>query len=103
MTAYFSEFDLLLCPTIGVPAYPHYARELTIDGTTVPARQKLNSVMVWDLTGSPAISVPFGMSAEGLPIGVQLVGRHFDETTVLKAALLLEDVSAVRCARPPLS
>lgn len=103
MTAFFNDYDLLLCPTIPVPAYEHHARELSIDGVTVPARQKLNTVMAWDLTGSPAISVPFGMSADHLPIGVQLVGRYFDEATVLKAALALEEVSGVREAHPPLS
>ena len=102
MTAYFNEYDLLLCPTVPVPAYPHGLEELTIDGMTVPARQKLNTTVPWNLTGSPALSLPFGMSADGLPIGVQLVGRHFDEATVLRAAMALEAVSEVRDLRPPL-
>jgi aspartyl-tRNA(Asn)/glutamyl-tRNA(Gln) amidotransferase subunit A len=101
-TAYFHEYDLLLCPTVPLPAYAHGLTELTIDGTTVPARHKLNTTLPWDLTGSPALSLPFGMSGDGLPIGVQIVGRHFDESTVLSAALALEAVSDVRELHPPL-
>ncbi|MFW6056736.1 MAG: amidase, partial [Chloroflexota bacterium] len=93
MTTYFHEYDLLLCPTLPLPAHPHGLPELTIDGTTVLAREKLNCTLPWNLTGSPALSLPFGMSADGLPIGVQIVGRHFDENTVLRAALALEEVS----------
>ena len=103
MTAYFSEYDLLLCPTVPLPAYAHGSTELTIDGTTVLARQKLNTTLPWNLTGSPALSLPFGMSTDGLPIGVQIVGRHFDESTVLRAALALEEVSEVRDLHPPLA
>ncbi len=48
----------------------------------------------------PAISVPFGWSQDGLPIGVQLIGRHFDEATVLHAASALEALSAHDRPRP---
>jgi aspartyl-tRNA(Asn)/glutamyl-tRNA(Gln) amidotransferase subunit A len=102
MTACFHEYDLLLCPTVPLPAYAHGLAELTIDGTTVLARQKLNTTLPWNLTGSPAMSLPFGMSTDGLPVGVQIVGRHFDESTVLRAALALEEVSAVSGLHPPL-
>jgi Asp-tRNA(Asn)/Glu-tRNA(Gln) amidotransferase A subunit family amidase len=101
MMAYFRTYDLLLCPTMPTPAYPHGQRELTIDGVTIKARRKLVTVVPWNLTGSPALSLPFGMSADGLPIGVQLVGRHFDEATVLRAAMTLEQVAEVRGIRPP--
>ncbi|MFC2008614.1 amidase [Chloroflexota bacterium] len=102
MTAYFREYDLLLCPTVSIPAYAHGLTELTIDGTAVLGRQVLNSTLPFNLTGSPALSLPFGMNADGLPIGVQIVGRHFDENTVLRAALALEEVSEVRDLHPPL-
>ena len=101
MAAYFGTYDLLLCPTLPTPTYPHCQRELTIDGVTIKAPRLMNTVIPWNLTGSPALSLPFGMSASGLPIGVQLVGRHFDETTVLRAAMALERVSEVRGIRPP--
>ena len=88
---WFTRYDLFLCPTVPVPAYPHGQRELEIDGHTLHSRHAMGVTMPWDLTGSPAMSVPFGMSTDGLPIGVQLVGRHFDELTVLRAAKALED------------
>lgn len=103
MMQYFQSYDLLLCPTLPTPAYPHGQREITVDGVSIKARHKLKTVVPWNLTGSPALSLPFGLSADGLPIGVQLVGRHFDEVTVLRAALALESVSAVRGIRPPVA
>ncbi|MFQ5872412.1 MAG: amidase [Dehalococcoidia bacterium] len=87
---YFTRYDLFLCPTVPMPAYPHGQTELTVEGQTVAGRHALRATVPWDLTGSPAISVPFGWSSDGLPIGVQLVGRHFDEMTVLRAAKALE-------------
>jgi aspartyl-tRNA(Asn)/glutamyl-tRNA(Gln) amidotransferase subunit A len=45
---------------------------------------------VLSLTGYPALALPFGYNTEGLPIGVQLVGRRFDEATVLQAGAILE-------------
>ena len=97
---WFTRYDLFLCPTVPMPAYPHDQRELTIEGQTLASRHSLSATVPWDLTGSPAMSVPFGMSSDGLPIGVQLVGRHFDELTVLRAAKALED-RAGGYRRPP--
>ena len=87
---YFSRYDIFLCPTVSMPAFPHGQREFQIGGQTLQSRHTLRLTLPWDLTGSPAISVPFGWSTEGLPIGVQLVGRHFDELTLLQAAHALE-------------
>lgn len=87
---YFTRYDMFLCPTVPMPAFPHGQSEFHIEGQTLPGRHTLRNTLPWDLTGSPAISVPFGWSAEGLPIGVQLVGRHFDEMTLLQVALGLE-------------
>ena len=49
----------------------------------------MRATIPWDISGSPALTVPFGMS-EGLPVGVQLVGRHVGEETVLRAGMALE-------------
>ena len=87
---YFTRYDIFLCPTVPMPAYPHGQREFHIAGQTLAGRHTLRLTLPWDLTGSPAISVPFGWSTEGLPIGVQLVGRHFEELTLLRAAHALE-------------
>ncbi len=100
VAAYFTQYDILLCPMGIVPAHPHGIKELDVDGQKVPPRNALRAAVPFDLTGSPAISIPFGWSADGLPLGVQLVGRHFDERSVLKAAAALE-IAKGETRRPP--
>jgi amidase len=57
----------------------------------------------WNLTGHPAVSVPGGMTDDGLPIGVMIVGRHGEEATLLGVAAQLEDELRWTDRRPPLS
>ena len=83
-------------------AHPHDTRRHDVGGDTAPARHALTCTVPFDLTGSPALSVPFGSSSEGLPIGVQIVGRHYEETTVLRAGAALEELHRPRRGRPPL-
>lgn len=90
---YFTRYHLLLCPCVPLPAYPHNQTELTVSGQVVTARHVLRTTIPWDLTGSPALALPFGWSQDGLPIAIQLVGRHFNEPTVLRVAMALEAVS----------
>jgi Asp-tRNA(Asn)/Glu-tRNA(Gln) amidotransferase A subunit family amidase len=101
-TEALSRFDLLLCPSTGTPAYLHGQDELVIAGETVPSRSTLRTTIPFNLTGSPALSLPFASSAEGLPIGVQLVGRRFGEEALFRIALALEQSSEVAGQRPPL-
>jgi aspartyl-tRNA(Asn)/glutamyl-tRNA(Gln) amidotransferase subunit A len=97
----FGEHDLLLCPTVPVAAHGHDAAEVIIDGEAHPPRTTMRATIPWDVSGSPALTVPFGWSAEGLPIGVQLVGRNFEDRLVLQAGAALEDVRG-ELRRPPL-
>ena len=101
MAAYFQEYDLLLCPATPMAAHGHGVTELVIAGETVTPRNVGRSTIPWNITGSPAISVPFAMSSGGLPIGVQIVGRHYDEATVLRAATAFEQVRGPVASRPP--
>ena len=57
----------------------------------------------WNLTGQPAISVPGGMSEDGMPIGVMIVGRHNEEATLIALAAQLEEELRWTDRRPPLS
>ena len=98
---YFTRYDLFLCPTMAIPACPHGQTTFTIEGHTIEGRGCMSGTMPWNLTGSPAISLPFGWSSDGLPIGVQLVGRHFDELTLLRASKALESCQKDR-RRPPI-
>ena len=109
----FSRYDLLLCPTSPVPAHPHDpisldpgdedypAPTIMVDGQEAPGRNSLLATMPADLTGSPAISVPFGWSSDGLPIGVQLISGHLQEGKILQAAAALERAGGATGRRPP--
>ncbi len=89
---FFANHDLLLCPTAPNTAHGHEAEELVIDGREAASGpgHAANITATFGLTGSPALSVPFGTSREGLPIGVQVVAHHFDEATLFRAATALE-------------
>ncbi len=101
LALFFTEYDVLLCPAGPVPAHPHDSVEMVVNGQKVPGRNALRCTIPFDLTGSPAMSVPFGWTEDGLPIGVQIVGRHFDEPTLLKVGYALEGLHAPQRRRPP--
>jgi Asp-tRNA(Asn)/Glu-tRNA(Gln) amidotransferase A subunit family amidase len=78
LTTLFSEVDLIATPTVAIPA-PTLAEAREI------APRELNRLTnPFNLSGSPALSLPCGFTAAGLPVGLQLVGRHWDEATILK-------------------
>ncbi|MGY4505815.1 Asp-tRNA(Asn)/Glu-tRNA(Gln) amidotransferase A subunit family amidase [Bradyrhizobium sp. GM24.11] len=82
-------YDLLLLPTTPLKAPPlptvNSSRELCMQRAT----ENMNNTFPFDLTGHPALSIPCAMS-NGLPIGMMLVGRHFDEMTIYRAAHAFE-------------
>jgi aspartyl-tRNA(Asn)/glutamyl-tRNA(Gln) amidotransferase subunit A len=86
----FTSVDVLLCQAAPTVAHAHDAYELLVDGTAYHPRTAMRATIPFDLTGSPAIAVPWTTSAEGLPIGVQVVGGRGDDTTVLRVARRLE-------------
>jgi amidase len=84
-----ARYDLLLMPTVPLKATPlppaDAPRELIIQR----AFEILANTAPFDATGHPAMSIPCGMS-EGLPIGLMLIGKHYDETTIYRAAAAFE-------------
>lgn len=84
-----ARYDLLLMPTVPLKATPlppaDAPRELVIQR----AFEILPNTAPFDATGHPAMSIPCGMS-EGLPIGLMLIGKHYDETTIYRAAAAFE-------------
>ncbi|PON23115.1 hypothetical protein TGAM01_v208120 [Trichoderma gamsii] len=97
---YFQKYDALLCPVIPLPSHGHAVEELTIDGQTVSNFNICSTTTPFTVTGLPGLSIPFGASHEGMPIGVQLVSTWYAESTVLYLASVLEKVSPVRGFHP---
>lgn len=102
MRDFFRRYDLLLTPTLAVPAFPIGQEPEVIDGRRVlpfgwsPFTTPLN------LSGQPGASVPCGWTAGGLPVGLQIIGRPFDEATVLRAAAAFETAQPWAHRHPPL-
>jgi Asp-tRNA(Asn)/Glu-tRNA(Gln) amidotransferase A subunit family amidase len=84
------EYPVLLCPVASVPAFRHGERSWNIDGQTVEYLDAWSYTEWFNLLGTPAVAVPFGRSNEGLPIGVQIVARPWEEELVLAVAAELE-------------
>lgn len=84
----FEECDLILTPTSPVEPFPIGDKSMTEN----PINMYLNDVFTVsvNLAGLPALSLPAGISSNGLPLGMQLIGKAFDEETIFKAAETLE-------------
>ncbi len=89
----FRQADLLICPTLRTPAPLVGATQVDIDGRLYPLHTAVTQLtMPFNLTGLPAISVPWRNSPEGLPIGLQIIGKRGADWLVLAAARRLEAV-----------
>jgi Asp-tRNA(Asn)/Glu-tRNA(Gln) amidotransferase A subunit family amidase len=84
------EVPILLTPACAVPAFRHGEREWKIDGTTLGYLDAMRYTQWFNVLASPAAVLPVGTSADGLPIGVQLAGRPFEDERVLAVAAALE-------------
>jgi aspartyl-tRNA(Asn)/glutamyl-tRNA(Gln) amidotransferase subunit A len=85
------EYDALMVPTTIIPAPFLDQKEVEIKGKTIEVYFSLNRLTtVFDITGLPALNVPAGLVDSKLPVGVQLVGRPFDEARLLKIAYTYE-------------
>ncbi len=97
---FFERYDLLLTPTLGLPAFP-----LGLVGPREVAGREVTH-LGWTLcypfnySGQPAISVPAGWTASGLPVGLQIVGRRLEDALVLRAAATFEAVRPWAARRP---
>lgn len=96
----FQEVDLLFCPTMGM--VPLALNGLPFEEVISPdrAHDLLRFTCPSSLTGSPAIAVPCGFSSEGLPISLQLIGRHAEESTVMRAGYAYERATEWHKRRP---
>src|SRR3984957_9528412 len=84
------KYPVLICPVAAVPAFRHGEREWKIENKTVKYLDAWSYCAWFNLLGFPAAVIPMGYSKEGLPIGVQIVGRPWEEEVVLAVAAQLE-------------
>jgi Asp-tRNA(Asn)/Glu-tRNA(Gln) amidotransferase A subunit family amidase len=101
LIAEMREAPILLTPVCAVPAFRHGEREWRIDGTTVNYLDAMRYTQWFNLLASPAAVVRVGTSVEGLPIGVQVAGRPFEDETVLTVSAAIEREFGYR--PPPLA
>jgi amidase len=104
MRKFLEKYDFLVCPTNQLPPYSvdeEYPREI--------AGTKMGNYLDWmkscyyiTITTHPAISVPAAFTAEGLPVGIQIVGRYRDDFGVLQLAHAFEQATGTWKRRPPL-
>jgi aspartyl-tRNA(Asn)/glutamyl-tRNA(Gln) amidotransferase subunit A len=99
---YFQKYDVLLTPVIPTPSFKHGQAELLINGETVNIMGIMSATTPLSVTGLPGVSMRFGTSHDGMPIGVQIVGNWQAESTILHVASLLEQVSPVLDLHPSL-
>jgi amidase len=92
----FKGFDAVICPVMPTPAYPHdhsldqETRRIDVDGRDYVYPDQLAWPGIATLPGLPATAIPIGLSPQGLPIGVQIVGPWLEDRTPLKLAELIE-------------
>ncbi|MGD0630855.1 MAG: amidase [Terracidiphilus sp.] len=91
-------FPVLLCPVASVPAFRHGERSWDVEGRTVEYLDAWRHTQWFNALAAPAAVVPVGRSPEGLPIGVQIVARPYDDETALGIAAI---VDAAFGYRPP--
>lgn len=82
------DYPVLLTPVCGGTAFPHRTRPFDL-------LKMMEPVTVFNLLGMPAVVIPFGISRDGLPIGIQLVARAHEEELLLEIATRLEEVRGV--------
>jgi len=80
----------VVMPVCGIAAFRHRERRWKVDGREIGLFQAMMPAVVANVLGLPAVTVPIGLSREGLPIGVQLLGRPFEDELLLDLAVRLE-------------
>ena len=102
VAAVFEDVDVLLTPSEPIPA-PKIGQEVSAVGGAEHSTIQILARMTrpFNVSGSPAVTVPADFSADGLPLGIQIAGRMFDEATVLRVAHAYEQATGWHTRRPP--
>jgi amidase len=99
---FFDTWDVLLCPPSMVTAFPHCetGAPLHVDSQKVAYGMVSAHCTVFNYTGHPAVVLPYKLDREGLPIGIQIVGKRWNESRLLAIAQALSAVTG-EFQRPP--
>ncbi|MFN7932821.1 MAG: amidase [Bryobacteraceae bacterium] len=84
-------FPVLLMPPCSIPAFEHRQRRFAVGEQSIGLFAAMALSTTWNVLGFPALVVPFGRTDAGLPVGVQLVGRPFEDERVLRTGVELEE------------
>jgi Asp-tRNA(Asn)/Glu-tRNA(Gln) amidotransferase A subunit family amidase len=101
MLAEMSEYPVLLCPVASIPAFRHRERRWVIEGQAVDYLDAVRHTQWFNALAAPAAVVPVSRSSEGLPIGVQVVARPYQDETALGIASVVDDAFGYR--PPPMA
>jgi aspartyl-tRNA(Asn)/glutamyl-tRNA(Gln) amidotransferase subunit A len=103
MRAVLRQVDVLLAPTLAIPAplADEYDAAFVVRGQALEGGS-LRFTLPFNLTGQPALSIPCGFSAGGLPVGAQLVAAHFNEPTLLRLGHAYQRATDWHTRRPTL-
>lgn len=97
MWRFMADYDLLVTPTLAVPPFEVGIQGPSeIDGRSVADTEWLHFTYPLNFTGQPAASIPAGWTEDGLPVGMQIIGRHLDDELVLRASAAFEAVAPWR-------
>jgi amidase len=105
LAEWFGEWDAVFAPIGAIPAFTHrqdgtmFQRTLTVNGAEEPYARMLDWIALATATHAPALAAPVGLTAGGLPVGAQLIGRWGEEERLLELAAHLETVTGG--FRPP--
>ncbi|HVL80920.1 MAG TPA: amidase [Actinomycetota bacterium] len=105
VVSFFDDFDVLVTPVCATPP-PTHGQYRDPDNPLVEFFSAVNFVpfnAAWNTTGQPAVSLPLHTDEHGLPVGVQVVGRPFDEATLIRVSAQLEQAAPWADRRPPVS
>ncbi|HEX7059309.1 MAG TPA: amidase [Solirubrobacterales bacterium] len=104
VNAIFDSHDVLITPVMGGTALPVRRWESQSALRTVLGMSRFYPYCIpWNHLGNPAMAVPFGFTAEGMPLSIQVIGRHGDEATLLSLAAQIEAERPWADKRPPIS
>jgi amidase len=104
-TTFMGRYDAIVCAVNQVPPFPiDIAYPTEVDGVVMESYIAWMKTAYWiTVTGLPSISVPAGFTEDGLPVGIQIVGRHRGDRALLELARAFEQATKVGERRPPMS